>query len=456
MVFISHHMARVYISSSFDDLREQRQSVRDAVSALNHQPVGMETYSASSLPSLEYCQRDVRSCQIYIGILAWRYGSLPKGTDKSYTHLEFEEAVASKLRILIFLLHEEAPWPTKYCDFSKQRIMMLREQVSEDRMPAFFRSSEELKFKIAQAFATPEATFGASSSEGRQIPDLLPFLADLDVQEFDLHKAIECQKATSRRPIVCVVHGNELQSHEMIARRFEEYSLRNFLSMQPKDPAVSSFLIKWPVGSRTEEELHQRLQFEVTSSVLGRPAQSEELLRQLSRIPGPVTCKCFLATEDFLKDPLDPIDRFLSFWDSFPDLERDQVLIIFLYIKLQYRRGFLTVLSKASRRLNQTNEKIEKDLQKLAESGCGRIATYKGITGRCLSSLAGVSQRDAENWASLHASKFAPGADLIPPIRSLFEKWRRSNAEADMPMEIAAAALRALLFSFNHCQGGVQ
>ncbi len=57
-------MARIYISSSFLDLVEERCSARDAVVRLDHLPVAMETYTATDRRPLEQCLEDVASCRL--------------------------------------------------------------------------------------------------------------------------------------------------------------------------------------------------------------------------------------------------------------------------------------------------------------------------------------------------------------------------------------------------------
>jgi hypothetical protein len=70
-------VARVYVSSTSGDLEEQRKAVSEALRRLEHVDVAMEYYVAEDRPPLDRCLTDVRSCDVYIGIFAWRYGSIP-------------------------------------------------------------------------------------------------------------------------------------------------------------------------------------------------------------------------------------------------------------------------------------------------------------------------------------------------------------------------------------------
>src|SRR6516225_6601309 len=70
-------VARVYVSSTFEDLREYRAKVRLVLQQLRHVDVAMETYVAEPERPLEKCLEDVAASDLYAGIFAWRYGYVP-------------------------------------------------------------------------------------------------------------------------------------------------------------------------------------------------------------------------------------------------------------------------------------------------------------------------------------------------------------------------------------------
>ena len=79
----------VFISSTFLDNQERRTWVDDAVQRATHmKPVGMERFTASTRPTVEECERFARDCDIYLGIIAHRYGWIPEGKTLSITELE--------------------------------------------------------------------------------------------------------------------------------------------------------------------------------------------------------------------------------------------------------------------------------------------------------------------------------------------------------------------------------
>ena len=139
-------MAKVYVSSTFEDLQECRKKARLVLQQLGHVDVAMETYVAETKRPLEKCLADVAASDLYVGIFAWRYGYVPRGREKSITELEYRTAVEHHKDCLIFLLNEDAPWPTKYVDDDKRRIRRLRSELMEDQVCSFFNTSDELAF----------------------------------------------------------------------------------------------------------------------------------------------------------------------------------------------------------------------------------------------------------------------------------------------------------------------
>jgi Domain of unknown function (DUF4062) len=112
-------MARIFVSSTFKDLEECREKVRIVLRRINHEDVAMEYFVAEDKRPLDKCLEAVVSSDLYIGIFAWRYGYVPKGNEKSITELEYLKAVETRKDCLIFLLHEDAPWPPKFVDKEK-------------------------------------------------------------------------------------------------------------------------------------------------------------------------------------------------------------------------------------------------------------------------------------------------------------------------------------------------
>src|SRR5271157_106813 len=72
---------RIFVSSTFDDLREHRAAAIRVLRQLGHEVVAMEDFVAGGAFPLNRVLADVKRCDVYVGIFAWRYGFVPKVTD---------------------------------------------------------------------------------------------------------------------------------------------------------------------------------------------------------------------------------------------------------------------------------------------------------------------------------------------------------------------------------------
>ncbi|MEU2614273.1 HEAT repeat domain-containing protein [Micromonospora sp. NPDC007271] len=146
---------KVYISATQKDLLEYRAAVHAAARRLEIEDVAMEAYSADIRPPLERCLADVRRCDLYVGLFAWRYGFRPAGQKSSITELEYREALAAGKPCLIFLLAEDTPWPVDMIDRDAdwKQIVALRRELKERHLCAFFTSVDDLAAKVTVALA---------------------------------------------------------------------------------------------------------------------------------------------------------------------------------------------------------------------------------------------------------------------------------------------------------------
>lgn len=147
-------MAKIYLSSTYTDLAEYRKVVYRTLRQLRHDVISMEDYSARDQRPLDKCLADVASCDLYVGIFAWRYGYIPPGMDKAITELEFREAVRTEKSRLIFLLKEDTPWPPSFMDRDRQAIETLRATFQRDYLVAFFHTPDALAKEVGVAVAS--------------------------------------------------------------------------------------------------------------------------------------------------------------------------------------------------------------------------------------------------------------------------------------------------------------
>lgn len=94
---------QIFISSTYEDLRDEREAVSWAIMKLTHIPAGMEAFTAKNDRGWKTIQHAIDDSDYYVLILAGRYGSIEKRWGKSWTHYEYEYAALRGMPILVFI-----------------------------------------------------------------------------------------------------------------------------------------------------------------------------------------------------------------------------------------------------------------------------------------------------------------------------------------------------------------
>ena len=83
---------QVFVSSTYKDLKVERQAAVQAILSAGHIPAGMELFAAGDQEQWKVIQRWIEESDVYLLILGARYGSLHPETQLSYTQMEYEYA----------------------------------------------------------------------------------------------------------------------------------------------------------------------------------------------------------------------------------------------------------------------------------------------------------------------------------------------------------------------------
>ncbi|MEX8517812.1 MAG: DUF4062 domain-containing protein [Leptothrix sp. (in: b-proteobacteria)] len=153
---------RVYVSSTYVDLVEHRAKLVQALRTAGYDVESMETYAASDARPADKCVADVAACDVYVGIIARRYGYIPADANPAQhaiTEMEYREASRVGRQRFIFLLDPKAPWPDEHDDARTgageqgARIRQFRDELGKEHIAAFFKTPEELTLQVLQALS---------------------------------------------------------------------------------------------------------------------------------------------------------------------------------------------------------------------------------------------------------------------------------------------------------------
>ncbi|MDG4548883.1 MAG: DUF4062 domain-containing protein [Candidatus Contendobacter sp.] len=153
-------MAKIYLSATYNDLKAYRDAVYRILRMLRHDVIAMEDYVATDAYPLHKCLADVAGCDVYVGLVGWRYGYVPDQDNparQSITELEYRQAGESGLPRLLFLADKNAPWPDEFRDANTgdgengQRIAAFRAELESAKLVSYFRTPDHLAGLVSAA-----------------------------------------------------------------------------------------------------------------------------------------------------------------------------------------------------------------------------------------------------------------------------------------------------------------
>jgi tetratricopeptide (TPR) repeat protein len=108
---------RAFIASASGALAPYRETASQVCYRLHLTPVLMEGFDPERGTPLEVCRQKVADCDVFVLLLAHRYGARPPGQRLSYTELEYEWAAArTEMPLLAFVMDPDFPWPPRQVD----------------------------------------------------------------------------------------------------------------------------------------------------------------------------------------------------------------------------------------------------------------------------------------------------------------------------------------------------
>ena len=124
---------QVFVSSTYTDLKEERQAAVEAILDAGHIPAGMELFKAGNESQLKTIKKWIDESDVYMLILGGRYGSIEEKSGKSYTQLEYEYALSKNIPVFAVILSDS---------FLSKKINLLTlsntiEQKSPDKYQSF-------------------------------------------------------------------------------------------------------------------------------------------------------------------------------------------------------------------------------------------------------------------------------------------------------------------------------
>jgi hypothetical protein len=98
---------QVFVSSTYTDLRDERQAAVSAILEAHHIPAGMELFAAGDQSQWELIRRWIDDCDVFMLVLGGRYGTIEAESQKSYIQLEYEYAIEKGKRYFAAVMGDD-------------------------------------------------------------------------------------------------------------------------------------------------------------------------------------------------------------------------------------------------------------------------------------------------------------------------------------------------------------
>lgn len=141
---------QVFVSSTYEDLQEERKAVMESLLQMNCFPVGMEYFNASDENQWEVIKQLIDECDYYVLIVGGRYGSVEESSGKSYTQKEFEYAVSKGVPVISFLHKDPNSLPKNKTEQNadlEKKLEAFKEEVQK-RLCKFWTSPDSLASQV--------------------------------------------------------------------------------------------------------------------------------------------------------------------------------------------------------------------------------------------------------------------------------------------------------------------
>jgi nucleoside 2-deoxyribosyltransferase len=150
---------QVFVSSTFQDLIEERQAAVSAILKAGHIPAGMELFTSGDKSQMQTIKKWIDESDVYMLVLGGRYGSLEPSSGVSYTELEYDYAIEQEKPLFAVVINEaslEAKVKEHGTDMMEKenpkQLKMFREKVLSN-ISSFFDDHKDIKLCVHESLS---------------------------------------------------------------------------------------------------------------------------------------------------------------------------------------------------------------------------------------------------------------------------------------------------------------
>jgi hypothetical protein len=143
---------QVFVSSTYNDLKDERALVFQTLMEMDCFPAGMELFPAADEEQWEFIKKIIDDCDYYLLIIAGRYGSTITPAGLSYTEKEYDYAIEKGMKVLAFVHEDPGKLAVEKSDINEDlrtRLSAFRDRVKSRCIVKFWKSGADLPGLVA-------------------------------------------------------------------------------------------------------------------------------------------------------------------------------------------------------------------------------------------------------------------------------------------------------------------
>lgn len=146
---------QVFLSSTYVDLKEEREEILRILLKLNCFPAGMELFPATDEKQFDYIKKEIDNSDYYLLIIGGRYGSLTS-EGISYTEKEFLYALEKKIPVIAFIHKDINNIPLAKVDVDeniRKKLEDFKKKVETNRLVKYWADATSLYSEVSITLA---------------------------------------------------------------------------------------------------------------------------------------------------------------------------------------------------------------------------------------------------------------------------------------------------------------
>lgn len=241
---------QVFVSSTYVDLIEERQSAVSAILKSGHIPAGMELFTAGDQSQWEIIKRWIDESDVYMLILGGRYGSVEESSGVSYTELEYNYAVENGKPLFAVVITEDAlekkvkEHGMSALEKERPSELKLFKELVLSNMSSFYEDEKDIRLAVMESLPEISATRDLSGwVSGSEVPDTKGLVDEITKLNKDVANLVKenselTKKIASKKD---VSNGKEGEFEEL-SKLLEKIELKIPASVAGSDEEVKSTL----------------------------------------------------------------------------------------------------------------------------------------------------------------------------------------------------------------------